>query len=185
MQSFDDECPICLDKIHPIKNRATTECGHCFHSSCLIKHSVLTNIVCPMCRCELTDIPESDDESEEGEEEDEDEYDDDTSSEEESTEEIPENIQRRNITQIISVMTRQNITIRNLVSALISITYQPSWIEKYFIVNDADNKEDEVMEILDNISSLPVDYRDTRRYAEVLLDIPPVSEAGIGPALVN
>jgi hypothetical protein len=178
----NNECPICLDEIDAVKNRSTTECGHCFHSSCLIKHSILANIACPLCRSELADIPEEDDYSEDS-------YYSDSSSDdegegsEESEEEQCE-LRRRTITQVLSIITCKNLTTRNLVSALISMTYQPEWVNRHFIMNDADDKEDEIMEILENITSLPVDHRDARRYADVVRGVEPVSEAGIGPALV-
>lgn len=191
MQSLNNECPICLEELDAVKNRATTECGHCFHTSCLIKHSLLTNIACPLCRTELAEIPEDDSDSEydsdEGEEEEDDEYEesDDATTNPDNSVEAEQVVQRRTVTQILSVMNRQNITNRHLVTALISTTYQQSWMDKYFILNEADDKEDEVMEILDNISTLAVDHRDTRRYAEVLLNMPAVTEAGAGPSIIS
>ena len=172
----DNECPICMENIDPVKNRMTTECGHCFHSSCLIKHSVLTNINCPMCRQDLADIPE-----------DEDDYSDEAtsvSSESSYGSEEPGSVpssQKRNITQILAEMKRRGITERHLITTLISITYQDTWANRYFTLNEIDNKEEEVFDVLDNITSLPVDYRDTRRYADVLLNVQAVSEAGVGP----
>ena len=172
----DNECPICMENIDPVKNRMTTECGHCFHSSCLIKHSVLTNINCPMCRQDLADIPE-----------DEDDYSDEATSVSsessygsEESGSVPSS-QKRNITQILAEMKRRGITERHLITTLISITYQDTWANRYFTLNEIDNKEEEVFDVLDNITSLPVDYRDTRRYADVLLNVQAVSEAGVGP----
>ena len=185
MQSSNDECPICLEELDAVKNRATTECGHCFHTSCLVKHSVLTNIVCPLCRTDLADIPEeeyeSDDESQDSDDSDDD---SDATTNSDNSEEEEEVVHRRTITQILSVMARQNITNRHLVSALITTTYQEGWMNRYFTCNESDDREDEVMEILDNISTLPVDHRDTRRYAEVLLNMPAVTEAGTGPTIM-
>ena len=182
MQSSKDECPICLDELDAVKNRATTECGHCFHTSCLVKHAVLTNIVCPLCRNDLADIPEEEYESDDDEEDDSDDDSDATTNSDNSEE--PDVSQRRTITQILSVMARQNITNRHLVSALISMTYQQEWMNRYFAYNASDDREDEIMDILDNISTLPVDHRDTRRYAEVLLNVPAVTEAGEGPSII-
>jgi 3-mercaptopyruvate sulfurtransferase SseA len=55
-------------------------------------------------------------------------------------------------------------------------------MDRYFMLNPAvDDKEEQVMDVLDNISLLVVDHRDTRRYADVLNNAPAVSEAGIGP----
>jgi hypothetical protein len=179
-----DECPICMETIQPIKNRITTECGHCFHSSCLIKHAVLTNLECPMCRTAMTDIPEND-----STDEDEEDYAttvDDSDEEEDSIEEPPLPVsQRRTITHMLMEMKRRNITDRHLVSALISISFQQSWMDRYFILNPVDDKEDQVMDVLDNITLLAVDHRDTRRYVDVLNNAHAVSEAGIGPSLKN
>lgn len=180
MQSIIDECSICLDELDAVKNRATTECGHCFHTSCLIKHSVLTNIVCPLCRTDLADIPDIEDDEDDSDEDSYSESDATTNSD--ATEEEPV-LQRRTITQILSVMGRENITNRHLVSALITTTFQQGWINRHFVYNEADDREDDVMEVIDNIAMLPVDHRDTRRYADVLLNMPAVSEAGAGPPI--
>ncbi len=183
MQSINDECPICLEELDAVKNRANTECGHCFHTTCLIKHSVLTNIACPLCRTDLADIPEEEYESSDDDSDEDDDSDDDsgaTTTSDNSQEVVP----RRTITQILSVMAQQNITNRHLVSALITITYQEGWMNRYFVCNEEDDKEDEIMNILDNISTLPVDHRDTRRYAEVLMNVPAVAEAGAGPGAI-
>lgn len=176
-----NECPICMDPIHAIKNRTTTECGHCFHSSCLIKHSLIgTNIGCPLCRTALTDIPDDDSSDSNATDDDSDSNDSDSN---DSIQEPPlPTSQRRTITHVLAEMKRRNLTDRHLVSALISITFQQSWMDRYFMLNpEADDKEDQVMDVLDNISLLIVDHRDTRRYADVLNNAPAVSEAGIGP----
>jgi hypothetical protein len=172
------ECPICLDEIDAVKNRVVTECGHCFHSACLIKHAILNNVACPLCRTDLADIPEEESSS----------YyyssDSDSSSDDEGEEEKEEEVNRRTVTQVLSIMNSRNITSRNLVSAIISSTYQYGWVSRHFIMNDVDDKGDEIMDILENITTLPVDHRDTRRYADVLQGLAPVSEAGIGPTIV-
>ena len=45
------ECPICLCSI---KNKKTdfiaTDCGHCFHASCLMRHLSMNGFSCPYCR---------------------------------------------------------------------------------------------------------------------------------------
>jgi hypothetical protein len=149
----NNECPICLETINTSTNCATTECGHCFHTSCLIKHSVLTNVACPMCRKELTGIPNENDEYEDYNDSDSDtESDNDIDND---TNIIGDPLQRRTITQILSVMNAQNITNRHLVSALISTTYIQSWIDRNFIINESDDKEDEIMGILE----FPVENR--------------------------
>lgn len=55
------ECSICLEEIIE-NNLATTECGHTFHTNCLMNYgaTVIANatstIMCPICRNELVFI---------------------------------------------------------------------------------------------------------------------------------
>ena len=60
------ECPICMDPIELCKNCVTTECGHQFHTSCLMKSVAHNGFACPYCRDEMAEEPEED-ESEEDE----------------------------------------------------------------------------------------------------------------------
>jgi hypothetical protein len=53
------ECPICFDAIDN-KNFVTTECGHCFHCSCLMKNVVNNGFDCPMCRQKMAEIMNDD-----------------------------------------------------------------------------------------------------------------------------
>lgn len=46
----DNSCPICLECISQDKNTSTTECGHCFHTTCLLKNCSMNGFNCPMCR---------------------------------------------------------------------------------------------------------------------------------------
>jgi hypothetical protein len=48
------ECPICMDQIDAEKNRVTTECGHCFHASCLMTNVAHNGFGCPYCRTAMT-----------------------------------------------------------------------------------------------------------------------------------
>ena len=54
------DCPICFDAIDN-KNFVTTECGHCFHCSCLMKNVVNNGFDCPMCRQKMAEVIEDDD----------------------------------------------------------------------------------------------------------------------------
>jgi hypothetical protein len=135
-----------------------------------------------MCRFQLADIPEED-------EDEEDSYattvsDDDSYSDETVEPPIPVS-QRRNITQVLAEMKRRNITERQLVAALISITYQEEWRERFFILNEADDVESQILDVMDNITTMAVDHRDTRRYSDVLNNVVAVAEAGIGPTIGN
>ena len=58
------ECVICYDSISLTKNMCITECGHEFCFACMMKH-VRRNTGCPICRAELVDDVDSDDDSEE------------------------------------------------------------------------------------------------------------------------
>jgi hypothetical protein len=59
------ECSICLDCIDGNKNQIITECGHCFHASCLMKNVSHNGFGCPYCRAAMAEAqPEDDDASE-------------------------------------------------------------------------------------------------------------------------
>ena len=174
-----DECPICLDVIEFGSNKTITECGHCFHSACLIKHVLLTNSACPLCRKALADI--DDDETASLSEYSTDDDDDDDEEEEEDA--IP---QKRTITQIMCELKRQGLTERHLVATLLSCVFQDNWVERHIIMTDEDkNKEEDVIDVLDNIHSVAVDHRDLRSYLAVVNNEAATTEAGIGPKIVS
>lgn len=60
------ECPICMDTIDVNVNCVITECGHTFHTKCLLTNVAHNGFGCPYCRTEMIDIDE--DEEDEGEE---------------------------------------------------------------------------------------------------------------------
>ena len=66
--SFNKEqmdCPICMEEIEYTKNCTTTECGHCFHASCLMKSVAHNGFGCPYCRSAMAEeIKEEEDEEE-------------------------------------------------------------------------------------------------------------------------
>jgi len=64
-------CPICLDVIEVNRNCVTTECGHCFHTNCLMQNVAHNGFDCPYCRSVMADIPEEDTEYTEDEDEEE------------------------------------------------------------------------------------------------------------------
>jgi len=71
------ECPICMEEIQENKNKIITECGHIFHTSCLMKNAAHNGFGCPYCRTKMADEPEEDeDDDEDGyyEDDDEEEY---------------------------------------------------------------------------------------------------------------
>jgi len=59
------ECPICMDEINMNTNCVTTECGHTFHCSCLLKNAAHNGFGCPYCRSSLAEeVIDEDDEEE-------------------------------------------------------------------------------------------------------------------------
>ena len=48
-----ENCPICLEEIKE-KNFSVTDCGHKFHTTCLIT-CIKTNNNCPLCRTQITE----------------------------------------------------------------------------------------------------------------------------------
>ena len=59
----ETECPICMEIIDLCKNCSTTECGHHFHSNCLMKSIAFNGFGCPYCRFEMVEeIDDSEDE---------------------------------------------------------------------------------------------------------------------------
>lgn len=58
------DCPICMDCIESTtKNCVTTECGHCFHTNCLMQSVAHNGFGCPYCRTAMAEEPEEDDET--------------------------------------------------------------------------------------------------------------------------
>jgi hypothetical protein len=53
MSEFQDQCPICFETIGE-KNVIITECGHKFHTSCLMTNITHNGFGCPYCRTLMT-----------------------------------------------------------------------------------------------------------------------------------
>ena len=67
-------CSICLEDIGST-NSLITECGHTFHSTCLMQNVAYNGFGCPYCRTEMATVPEDEDEEdEEGETEETEDY---------------------------------------------------------------------------------------------------------------
>ena len=176
-QGTNEECPICYDEITNKANKTITECGHCFHSSCLIKHAVLTNTGCPMCRQQLADIEESESESDTNSYSDSesDDYDEDDADEEEEDEDEDRPItamvhRKRTIDHIMTELKRNNITERQIIYTLLTTVFHRRFIEHTFEIGQEDSSKDmDVFQVLNTIDSIPVDFRDGRTYAAALL----------------
>ena len=55
-------CPICMDDIIPnSKNFTNTDCGHCFHTSCLMTNVSHNGFGCPYCREQMVEEPQQED----------------------------------------------------------------------------------------------------------------------------
>ena len=65
------ECPICMDNISETSNKVITECGHCFHTSCLMTNISHNGFGCPYCRTQMAEETASEDDSEAYDEEEE------------------------------------------------------------------------------------------------------------------
>ena len=79
MSIFDlNECPICMDCIDGDKNQVTTECGHKFHASCLMKNVSHNGFGCPYCRTSMAeDVADDGSDTEYSDDDDDDDDDDD------------------------------------------------------------------------------------------------------------
>ena len=65
MNNTEDCCPICLmdlgvENKGNTNNMVTTECGHTFHTNCLMSSVVHGGFKCPCCRAVMVDVPEED-----------------------------------------------------------------------------------------------------------------------------
>lgn len=58
MNASSTDCPICMDAIDVNKNCVTTECGHCFHASCLMTNISRNGFGCPYCRTLMAEEPD-------------------------------------------------------------------------------------------------------------------------------
>lgn len=63
------ECPICMEDVFSGKNCVVTECGHSFHTSCLMTNVAHNGFGCPYCRTEMA-AEQEDDSDDEAEDED-------------------------------------------------------------------------------------------------------------------
>ena len=63
--SLNIECPICMDDINITLNCVKTECGHCFHASCLMRNVAHNGFGCPYCRTVMAETPKSEEEEDE------------------------------------------------------------------------------------------------------------------------
>jgi hypothetical protein len=62
--STQKECPICMEIIDFNKNCVTTECGHCFHTNCLMTSVAHNGFGCPYCRTAMAEKIKDEEEEE-------------------------------------------------------------------------------------------------------------------------
>lgn len=54
------DCPICMECIiSTTTNCLTTDCGHTFHTSCLMKNTAINGYGCPCCRAQMAEEPDA------------------------------------------------------------------------------------------------------------------------------
>lgn len=56
------DCSICMETIEFSRNCVTTECGHHFHTNCLMTSVAHNGFDCPNCRAVMAEVPEKDSE---------------------------------------------------------------------------------------------------------------------------
>jgi len=89
MKECPKECPICMDDICLNVNCVTTECGHQFHTSCLMQNVAHNGFGCPYCRNTLAEYVKDEEDSDYESDFDEDDEEEEEEDEEEEEEEEP------------------------------------------------------------------------------------------------
>jgi hypothetical protein len=65
MSCQHEDCPICMEVFTGVLNVVVTECGHKFHTNCLMTSVAHNGFGCPYCRAKMAEeIEDSDDEDE-------------------------------------------------------------------------------------------------------------------------
>ena len=82
-------CPICFEELYGIVNIVTTECGHKYHTNCLMKSVAHNGFGCPYCRHQLAESVNDSDEDENEDDETSNDDDDDADSDDETVISIP------------------------------------------------------------------------------------------------
>ena len=159
------ECPICMDDICLNVNCVTTECGHQFHTSCLMKNVAHNGFGCPYCRNTMAECVDEEEESEYESDGDEYEEDDDEEEEEEEEEPVGENdVALQGMRQLFRRVNNdieeaaeerpRVVTAEEMTWTLIDAGYNMNDVVKAFMINngyhlhypDDTNEEDEFVE---------------------------------------
>ena len=168
-----NECSICLEGIEGDKNQVITDCGHCFHTNCLMKNVIHNGFGCPYCRTVMAEEPViSDSESEWSEENEDEQYGDDSLNgirwlfqrvEGEDMDEI-ENALIPTANYISQKLSEQGCTMEHLLK-IILVDY-----EGY------DQYDDFANEIVENISQIIDGYQRNLNVPNAVLDADPEAE---------
>lgn len=180
------ECPICMEHIGNV-NCCTTECGHTFHSSCLFKN-FNNSVSCPLCRKELVEgLDEDEDEEDASDDEEDEDYENDENAEDDSiivheTEEPEDVVDSKKITinMVLESMKKKGYNEKDFMT-LIMIESARSRFKKETIDRN-NNMLEYLYKILD--SEVHVDYRDSRTYASVVNGVPKTEPRGRGPSSI-
>jgi uncharacterized protein YbaR (Trm112 family) len=154
------ECPICYEELNMI-NITVTECGHTFHASCVFKAMERT-VDCPMCRHQLLEVPEE-------EEEDEDDYDEEEVNEEQDEGEEQDDEEEDEAPQV---------TVEQLTSKLLNMGYTAEDFVGLFMnqilkrQNESRGTDEFIETMNDKIDDIvegriTLAHRDQRSYAQV------------------
>ena len=175
MTSTMKECPICMDDICLNVNCVTTECGHQFHTSCLMQNVAHNGFGCPYCRNKLADEPEEEEDSDY--ESDFDEEEDEEEEEEEEEEPVGDNemalhgmrqLFRRVNNDIEQAGEREArvVTAEEMTCTLVDAGYNMTDIVKAFMINtgfhlhypDDTTEEDEFVEKIETHMEKVLNY---------------------------
>jgi len=77
MNFHTTECPICMEVFNGTNNQVITECGHTFHTNCLMKAVAHNGFGCPYCRTTMAEKKTNKYDDDEDDEDSDDDYDDD------------------------------------------------------------------------------------------------------------
>ena len=194
------ECPICMDDIDVKTNCVRTECGHSFHTSCLMRNVAHNGFGCPYCRTALAEAVEDSDSEYESDEEEEEgvddfalrglrfftnnlegiEHDEEDIEEEEEDMEEPSEAEEETVPKpsaafIAQRLTEQGVTMEYLVKALLKDH------------DEYDAEEDECVRIDDDLFGklriIISNYHpeQTAPVAQVVEPVPPIQQ----PSTVN
>jgi hypothetical protein len=149
------DCPICFDCIEGEKNKVVTDCGHTFHTNCLMKNIAHNGFDCPYCRFVMADVPEdSDDENSEWLEDDEESYYEEEDIALEGVRllfqrvEEPEEKILPTIDEINNILVSEGYTTKDLLKVILT------HYEEFYDHEVYDEHENDADVVIDNISNI-------------------------------